>query len=99
MLRGEFTLCEFAGVDSHEVAMLPTYIERIRSGQIRPKREIRMVEEGPVTAYCDGGQGVGPFLCRAAIELAREKARENGMGAMSLIEGNYAGGLAFTWSS
>ena len=83
------------GVDSHGVAMLPIHIERVRSGQIQPGRELRTVQEGPVTALCDGGQGMGPFLCRAAMEMARDKARTSGLAAVSLVDGNYAGGLAF----
>lgn len=83
------------GVDSHGVALLPIYVERICSGQIRPGQALQVVEEGPVTALCDGRHGVGPFLCTAAMELARDKARESGLGAVSLVDGNYVGGLAF----
>lgn len=83
------------GVDSHGVAMLPDAIMRIRSGQIRPGQALRVVKEGPVSALVDGGHGVGPLLATAAMALARDKARQSGLGAVSLIDGNYAGGLAF----
>ena len=83
------------GVDSHGVMLLPVYVERIRSGQIRPGQMLQVVEEGPSTARCDGHQGLGPFLCTAAMELAVDKARGSGLGAVSLVDGNYAGGLAF----
>lgn len=83
------------GVDSHGVAMLPTYIERIRSGQIVPGKELLIRQEGPGTALCDGQQGLGPVLACAAMDLALAKARQCGVGAVSLVDGNYVGALAF----
>jgi LDH2 family malate/lactate/ureidoglycolate dehydrogenase len=83
------------GVDSHGVAMLPTYVERIRSGQIVPGRALRIRQEGPATALCDGQQGLGPALACAVVDLAMEKARHCGVGAVSLVDGNYVGALAF----
>ncbi|MCC7261157.1 MAG: Ldh family oxidoreductase [Candidatus Latescibacteria bacterium] len=83
------------GVDSHGVAMLPTYIERIRSGQIVPGRALVIRQEGPATALCDGQQGLGPVLACAAMDLALTKARQCGVGAVNLVDGNYAGALAF----
>lgn len=83
------------GVDSHGVAMLPTYIERIRSGQIIPGRPLLIRKEGPATALCDGQQGLGPALAGAAMDLAIRKAGDCGVGAVSLVDGNYVGALAF----
>ena len=83
------------GVDSHGVALLPIYVERICSGQIRLGQALKVRTEGPVSALCDGQHGMGPFLCTAAMTLARDKARVSGLGAVSLVDGNYAGGLAF----
>ena len=83
------------GTDSHGLSLLPTYVERVRSGQIRSGQDLRVVEEGPVTVLCDGQHGVGPYLSEKAMGLARDRARENGLGAVSLKDGNYAGALAF----
>lgn len=83
------------GVDSHGVALLPTYVERIRSGQIVPGRTWIVQREGPTTALCDGRHGLGPHLACAAVDLALDKAREHGLGAVSLFNGNYIGALAF----
>jgi len=83
------------GVDSHGVAMLPTYVERIRSGQIVPGQPLRVVQESAATARCDGQQGLGPVLACAVMDLAVDKARQSGAGAVSLVDGNYVGALAF----
>ncbi|MBM3279230.1 MAG: Ldh family oxidoreductase [Candidatus Handelsmanbacteria bacterium] len=83
------------GVDSHGVAMLPTYIERIRSRQIVPGRSLVIRQEGPATALVDGQQGLGPVLACAAMDLAQAKARQCGVGAVNLVNGNYLGALAY----
>ncbi len=83
------------GVDSHGVALLPTYVERIRSGQIRPGAKCIVRREGPTTALCDGQHGLGPPLACAAADLAVEKARAYGLGAVSLCDSNYLGSLSF----
>jgi LDH2 family malate/lactate/ureidoglycolate dehydrogenase len=100
--RGEAQLCarslldaSLRGLDSHGVAMLPTYIERIRSGQIVPGRELLIRQESVATALCDGQQGLGPVLACAAVDLALAKAGQCGVGAVSLTDGNYVGALAF----
>ena len=83
------------GTDSHGLSLLPIYVERLQSGQIRSGRNLRVVEEGPVTVLCDGQHGLGPYLAENAMGLARDRAREHGLGAVSLRDGNYAGALAF----
>jgi LDH2 family malate/lactate/ureidoglycolate dehydrogenase len=83
------------GVDSHGVALLPTYAERIRSGQVRPGRKLQILREGPATALCNGQHGLGPVLACQAMDLAMAKARESGAGVVNLADGNYVGALAF----
>lgn len=83
------------GVDSHGVTMVAIYVERILSGQIKPGRKWIVRREGPVTALCDGQHGVGPHLAAASVDLAVAKAKKNGLGVVSLIDGNYVGALSF----
>jgi LDH2 family malate/lactate/ureidoglycolate dehydrogenase len=82
------------GVDSHGIASLPIYAERIYSGQMRPGMDLELKSEGPVVALCDGQHGLGPVLARRAADLAMGKAAISGMGAVSLFNGNYVGALA-----
>jgi ureidoglycolate dehydrogenase (NAD+) len=81
------------GVDSHGLALLPVFAERIRSGQIHPGRSPRVVQESPTMALLDGQHGMGPVLARQAVALAAQKARAAGLGAVSLRDGNYVGAL------
>ena len=82
------------GVDSHGIVLLATYAERIRSGQIRPGRQPFLRREAWGTALVDGQHGLGPYLARATVEVAADKARRFGVGAVSLRDGNYVGALA-----
>jgi LDH2 family malate/lactate/ureidoglycolate dehydrogenase len=82
------------GVDSHGIALLPIFAERIRSGQIKPGRVAFVRREGLTTAWVDGQHGMGPPLATAAMALAARKARQYGLGAVSLYDGNYVGALA-----
>ncbi len=82
------------GVDSHGIASLPIYAERIYSGQMRPGMDLKLKNEGPAVLLCDGQHGLGPVLARRAVDLAMAKAAESGIGAVSLVNGNYVGALA-----
>ncbi|NKB70607.1 MAG: hypothetical protein GKR89_26355, partial [Candidatus Latescibacteria bacterium] len=86
---------DLRGVKSHGLALLPTYIERIHSGQIRPGTRWLIRREGPTTALCDGQGGLGPVLAAAAVDLAAAKAQQYGLGSVSLANGNYLGALAY----
>jgi LDH2 family malate/lactate/ureidoglycolate dehydrogenase len=82
------------GVDSHGIALVATFAERIRSGQMRPGRSLFVRREGPTSAWVDGQQGLGPTLARQCVNLAIGKAKRSGMAAVSLVDGNYLGALA-----
>lgn len=83
------------GMDSHGVALLPTYIGRIRSGQMRPGSPYIVRRETAATALCDGQHGLGPVLAIRAADLAATKARSAGVGCVVLRDGNYVGALGY----
>jgi ureidoglycolate dehydrogenase (NAD+) len=82
------------GVDSHGIASLPIYAERIHSGQMRPGMNIEVKSEAAAVLLCDGRHGLGPVVARQAMGRAIAKAAESGIGAVSLVNGNYVGALA-----
>jgi ureidoglycolate dehydrogenase (NAD+) len=83
------------GVDSHGITLLSIYAESIRSGQTVPDRCWKVRRQGPASAWCDGQNGFGPALALKAVDLAMDKARASGLGAVSLADGNYVGALGF----
>ena len=83
------------GVDSHGITLLSIYAESICSGQTVPDRCWQVQRQGAASAWCDGQSGFGPALALQAVDLAIDKARTSGLGAVSLAASNYVGAIGF----
>jgi LDH2 family malate/lactate/ureidoglycolate dehydrogenase len=79
------------GVDSHGVARLPIYVERLRAGVLngRPRPRVERRDGGVAVVDADGGPGqiAGLFATDLSIELARSF----GVGAVSVHSSNHYG--------
>ncbi len=84
-----------AGVDSHGVAPnLIIYLQGIRCGTIKTRAKIEVRAESPSTALIDGNWGFGQMACSKAMEVAIDKARRTGVGAVGVFNCNHIGRLA-----
>ncbi len=82
---------DLMGVDSHGISMLMLY-ERMRdAGQVRLDARPRVVRDGGVTALVDGGAGLGHPVAAFAMDLAMEKARAHGIGAVGVFNSHHFG--------
>lgn len=79
------------GTDTHGIMRLPIYVERLKKDLINPKPEVKWVKEAGTTAVLDGDNGMGHYSAQLAMEKAIEKADENGIGFVSLFNGNHIG--------
>src|SRR4051812_15428929 len=69
------------GDHARGLGKLPGIIAAARSGALDLRPDIRIVRERAASAVVDAGRsGSGRLLCRFAMGLAIEKARENGVG-------------------
>jgi ureidoglycolate dehydrogenase (NAD+) len=82
------------GVDSHGVARLPHYLERLRRGSIRACPDIRVEVTGPCTAQVHGDQGQGILVAHRANSVAMDLARTNGVGAVGVSDSSHCGAMA-----
>ncbi|WP_119157350.1 Ldh family oxidoreductase [Caldimonas tepidiphila] len=82
------------GVDSHGIARLPHYLERLRRGSIKARPRIRSTRSGPCTAQVDGDRGQGIVVAHRANALAIELAHENGIGAVGVSDSSHCGAMA-----
>ena len=82
------------GVDSHGIARLPHYLERLRRGSIVAKPDISVERTGPCTARVNGGHGHGIVVAHRASRLAADLARENGVGAVGVTDSSHCGAIA-----
>jgi LDH2 family malate/lactate/ureidoglycolate dehydrogenase len=87
-------LTDRRGADTHGIARLPIYAQRLKSGAINPTPQIRFVEEAPATALVDGDNGMGHLVMSFAAKLASEKAAKNGIGWVGARLSNHAGAAA-----
>lgn len=83
------------GIDSHGVARLPHYLNRIKHGSIQPKPKITVHQHAAALARVDGGHGMGQLAMHRATEEAIRLAREAGAGWVAVENSTHCGALAF----
>src|SRR5919112_5805934 len=85
------TEADLLGIDSHGITLVPLYDELIQSGMVVTAPHIRVVREFGATAVIDGGGGFGQAPSVRAMDLAVEKARAFGIGAVGVRNSNHFG--------
>ncbi|WP_345021072.1 Ldh family oxidoreductase [Actinomadura keratinilytica] len=83
------------GHPSHGMLRLGWYVERIRSGAMRPVTEVATVVDGGAVAVLDGRDGVGQVITARAAREAVRRAGEHGVGAVAVRGGNHFGTAAY----
>lgn len=68
------------GVDSHGVLRIPSYVERVDKGQMKPRPDIQTEKETPATLLIDADFAPGPVVTVPAMKRVIEKARQVGIG-------------------
>lgn len=73
------------GIESHGVNRLkPIYLDRIRDKIQNPITNFEVIKETPTTAVIDGNDGMGQVIGYKAMELAIKKAKEFGLGMVTV---------------
>lgn len=87
---------DIRGVESHGVSnMLRNYIAEYRAGKLNPRPTFTIERESPTTAVVDGGGGLGLHVAPKAMDIAIEKAREYGLGAVCVHNVGHMGGTGY----
>lgn len=82
------------GHDSHGVIRVPHYVERVKIGEMNPRPSIAIRSETPTLAMVDGDLGFGQVVARRGIAIAVDKAKAQGLSAVTLVRTNHIGRLA-----
>ena len=82
---------DLRGIDSHGAGMLPTYNLRRKQGIIDPKGELTVVREFAATGLMDAGNALGHYATTKAMEMACDKAKEFGVGVVTVRRSNHYG--------
>jgi LDH2 family malate/lactate/ureidoglycolate dehydrogenase len=79
------------GHQSHGLLRLGWYYARLRSGAMQPKTLSKLVVDAGAVAVLDGADGVGPVVAQHAADEAVRRARQHGIGAVSVRNSNHFG--------
>jgi LDH2 family malate/lactate/ureidoglycolate dehydrogenase len=87
---------DIRGVDSHGVSnMMPYYVAGLRQGTINPRPAWSVTREAPATATIDCDRGLGLVVGPHAMNIAIEKARQCGIGAVAAGNGRHFGAAGY----
>ncbi len=85
-------LADLRGVDSHGVSnMLRSYLGGYQRGEINPRPNISIVRETASTASLDSDRGLGTIVTPKAMDIAIEKARQSGVGMVTVGNSRHLG--------
>ncbi len=79
------------GIESHGIQRLYRYYRHVTTGVIDAKAEPEIVFETPVSAVIDGHNGMGHIISGTAARLAVRKAKESGIGLVTVRNSNHYG--------
>ncbi len=82
---------DLRGIESHGVGRLKYYYDRIQRGQHRATTEIKIIKETETTALLDGQHGMGHVIAYRAMRMAIDKAKQYGLGAVTVRNGTHFG--------
>ncbi len=79
------------GVESHGIGRLKMYYDGIKTGLHKPVTEFEVVKDTPTTAVVDGHNGMGHVIGARSMQMAIDKARSFGMGAVAVRNSSHFG--------
>lgn len=83
---------DLRGVESHGVSnMLRRYVSGYQEKQTNPNPEWRILRESPSTASIDCDTGLGIIIAPKAMEIAIQKAKNVGIGMVTMSNGRHMG--------
>ena len=92
------TLTEVRGISTHGFVRVRNYVKGIIGGGMNRDNELTLTYDSPSWAVVDGKEGLGIVLSYKAAKLAIEKAKETGIGIIS-INGSHHNGAVGHYAS
>lgn len=85
------TAASLRGVDTHGVGNVVGYTQAIENGVYTIPQSVAIVTESATTALLDCGNGLGFVAAHRAMELSIAKAKQHGVGMVSVRNGHHIG--------
>jgi len=81
------------GIDSHGIARLPHYLNRIKAGSLKPQPNIEIENSGPCSSNVNGDHGLGIVVMGDATKESISLAKKNGIGIVGIRESSHCGAI------
>ncbi|HET9977130.1 MAG TPA: Ldh family oxidoreductase [Burkholderiaceae bacterium] len=81
------------GIDSHGIALLPHYLDRLANGTIKARPALVVRRTAAATAMIDADQGHGIVVAHRAMDEALALAHDNGVGAVGVRDSSHCGAV------
>jgi len=95
LVADSLVVAEEWGHPSHGLLRLPWYVERLRTGRIRPVTKLTVLSDRGALVSVDGNAGVGQVVAAQAMDMAVARAKEHGIGAVGVRNSNHFGTAAY----
>jgi uncharacterized oxidoreductase len=82
-----------AGHSSHGILRLVEYADSVKSGQVIPNAQPKIISERGAVVTLDAQWGWGQIACKQAVDLVAEKAHKFGIATVSINSCNHIGRL------
>ena len=82
---------DLRGIESHGIGRLKYYYDRIKTGQHKVITKTEIIKESATTAVIDGHQGMGMVVATRAMQMAIDKAKKYGLGAVAVRNSTHFG--------
>jgi LDH2 family malate/lactate/ureidoglycolate dehydrogenase len=86
---------DLRGQSSHGILRLPTIVERVNAGLIRPRATPRLVWTSTALGHMDAAEGFGHVMALFAMRQALQRASDTGIAAIGVRNNNHIGMLAY----
>jgi len=83
------------GIDTHGISCVPNYFDRWKRKIITLDATITVVRESPVTALVDAGGGLGYVASVRSMEMAIDKAKQNGLAVVTVRNSAHYGAAGY----
>lgn len=81
------------GIDSHGIARLPHYLNRIKAESLNPTPKIAIENTGPCSSNVNGDHGLGIVVMGDSTKEAISLANKNGIGIVGVRESSHCGAI------
>src|SRR5262245_13393813 len=82
---------DLTGFDAHGIFRLAAYCKTLKTGRVKAKADIKVLQRSAATALVDGDDGIGHLVLTFATNLAMELAKQSGVGWVGVRNSNHAG--------